>query len=297
MSVIKSFAVGEGDMFYIEHNSPSFTIIDCCLDNGNEDAILKELSALSGQKEIIRFISTHPDDDHLCGLELLEKKLGGIVNFYCVRNRVTKPDETVSFNKYIQLRDSDKAFFISKGCKRKWMNEESPERAQSGIHILWPNPDNQHFKEALTAAEDDGSPNNISAVIQYSVEKGVTALWMGDLETGLMENVEAELNVPKVDILFAPHHGRESGRIPDSLLTKMVPKIIVVGEAPSEHLHYYPGYDTITQNSAGDVVFECETGKIHVFTSNEYAVDFLLDESRNREGFHYVGTLILDSIA
>ena len=37
MSKVKSFSVGEGDMFYISHNSDNFTIIDCCL-NYDEDS-------------------------------------------------------------------------------------------------------------------------------------------------------------------------------------------------------------------------------------------------------------------
>lgn len=28
MSIIKSFSVGDGDMFYIDHNSDNFSIID-----------------------------------------------------------------------------------------------------------------------------------------------------------------------------------------------------------------------------------------------------------------------------
>lgn len=31
MSVIKSFSVGNGDMFYIKHDTDNFTIIDCNL--------------------------------------------------------------------------------------------------------------------------------------------------------------------------------------------------------------------------------------------------------------------------
>lgn len=30
MSIVKSYAVGAGDMFYIRHNTDNFTIIDCC---------------------------------------------------------------------------------------------------------------------------------------------------------------------------------------------------------------------------------------------------------------------------
>ncbi len=295
MSRIKSYSVGHGDMFHIEHGSDNFTIIDCCLDDENEETILDEIASLSKQKGITRFISTHPDDDHIRGLELLDDKIG-ILNFYRVQNKVTKEDETESFTRYCELRDSaKKAFSIKKGCSRKWMNESDDQRKTSGIQILWPNPDNEYFKEELQYAEDGGSPNNISAIVKYSLEGGVTALWMGDLEADFMELIEDELDLPKVDLLFAPHHGRESGRIPASLLEKMSPKVIIVGEAPSEHLHYYPGYNTITQNCAGDIVLECEAGAVHVFTANETEVDFLEDQAMTRPGYHYVGTLAVGS--
>lgn len=292
MSTIKSFAVGNGDMFYINHNSPNFTIIDCCLSDDNKDEILKEISTLAGKNEITRVISTHPDEDHISGLHLLDKKIN-IVNFYSVKNNATKEDETDSFNKYCELRDSEKAFHISKGCKRKWMNQSDDVRKLSGIHILWPDTNNEYFKAALKDATNGKSPNNISAVIQYSLEEGANALWMGDLETEFMEAIEDALELPEVTLLFAPHHGRDSGKIPDSMLKKMAPKIIIVGEAPSEHLHYYPDYNTITQNSAGDIIFECVSGKVHVFTSNKYEVDFLDDESMKFGDYHYVGTLNL----
>ena len=291
MSDIKSYSVGNGDMFYIEHNTDNFTIIDCCLDDDTKTAILAEVASLSKQKGITRFISTHPDDDHIRGLEWLDDKIS-IVNFYCVKNKVTKEDETDSFTRYCALRDDPKKpFYIQKGCKRKWMNEDDETRKSSGIQILWPDPENQRFKEELAYAEEGGSPNNISAVIKYELNGGATVLWMGDLETAFMEAVEKSLNLPLVDILFAPHHGRDSGKVPASLLDTMAPRMIVIGEAPSEHLCYYDGYNTICQNSAGDIVFECEAGVVHVFTSNDYEVDFLEDQGRTRAGFYYAGTL------
>ncbi len=290
MSTVKSFSVGNGDMFYINHNSDNFTIIDCCLGDDTPSDVLSEVAGLSKQKGITRFISTHPDEDHVLGLELLDKTIT-ILNFYCVKNSVTKPDETDSFKRYCGLRDSDKAFHIFKGCGRKWMNQSDEARKTSGIEILWPDLGNEHFKEAMDAAASGERPNNISAIIQYSITEGATFLWMGDLETEFMEAVEDALDLPPVDILFAPHHGRDSGKIPESLLAKMSPKIIVVGEAPSEHLNYYEGYNTITQNSAGDILFNCETGKVHIFASYDYAVDFLDDESQSLENFNYIGTL------
>jgi hypothetical protein len=108
-----------------------------------------------------------------------------------------------------------------------------------------------------------------------------------------MEKIIDDVDIPPVAVLFAPHHGRDSGRVPEEWLDKMSPRIIVVGEAPSEHLHYYPDYHTITQNSAGDLVFACDSSMIHVFTSYDYAADFLDDESMSYEGLYYAGTLNL----
>lgn len=292
MSEIKSFSVGNGDMFYIKHNSDNFTIIDCCLNNDNEKAILDEVACLSGAKGITRFISTHPDDDHIRGLDLLDDKIK-ILNFYCVKNETVKEDETDSFTRYCELRQSDKAFNISKGCARRWMNTGGEGRGTSGINILWPDTNNKAFKDALIAAAVGESPNNISPIIKYALQGGATALWMGDLETEFMEAIEDAVDLPAIDILFPPHHGRDSGAIPYSMLEKLSPRIVVIGEAPSEYLNYYEGYNTITQNSAGDILFECISRKVHVFTSMLYTVDFLDDEGCERDGWNYVGTLNL----
>ena len=73
----------------------------------------------------------------------------------------------------------------------------------------------------------------------------------------------------------------------------MSPDIIVIGEAPSKDLNYYQGYNTITQNSAGDIIFDCQNGKVHVYVSeDDYSVDFL--ENENMSDFdNYIGTLNL----
>jgi beta-lactamase superfamily II metal-dependent hydrolase len=292
MTIIKSFSVGNGDMFYINHTSDNFTMIDCCLGDENAGKILSELKALRAKKTIARFISTHPDDDHLRGLEYLDAVVG-IENFYCVKNSATKDAETDSFKKYCDLRDSTKAFYVFKGCSRKWMNQDADGRGSAGINILWPATNNADFKAALEDAAAGLSPNNISAVIKYSLSGGATFLWMGDLETDFLEAIEDDLEPPRVDILFAPHHGRDSGKIPASMLEKMSPKIIVVGEAPSEQLHYYPDYNTITQNRAGDIVFSCKGSKVHIFTSKDYGVDFLNNEHMTFDCMNYLGTLNL----
>lgn len=293
MSIVKSLSVGDGDMFYVRHGSDSFTIIDCCMTDADRQSIVAELKKESADKGITRFISTHPDDDHLRGLVYLDDQMK-LLNFYCVNNQATKPDESDDFDRYCSLRDSSKAFYIFCGCSRHWLNETNDARGGAGIKILWPKTDNAHFKQALQDAADGESPNNISAIISYSLQGGVTMLWMGDLETEFMENIEDDLSLSAVHILFAPHHGRDTGKIPQSLLDVLKPKIIVIGEAPAEHLNYYAGYNTITQNSAGDISFECDTGVVHIYVSNDaYEVDFLSNQYRTDDYGYYIGTLEL----
>jgi Metallo-beta-lactamase superfamily len=290
MSIVKSFSCGNGDMFFIRHVSDNFTIVDCNLF-GDDDRILDEVIEQRRGKGVTRFISTHPDQDHLSGLAKLDDELN-LLNFYCVRNDATKVDPTADFKRYCQLRDSDKAFYVSRHCTRRWMNRDNDERKSSGINILWPDPNNPEYKAALREANAGGSPNNISCIIKYSLNNGATMIWMGDLESEFMETVEDEIELPEVDILFPPHHGRSSGKVPDKWLEELNAKLVVIGVAPSEHLHYYDAYDTITQNTCGDITFECLMGKTHIYVSSPTYTSGCLDNEyqSDRYGF-YIGTL------
>lgn len=296
MSIVKSFSVGNGDMFYIKHGSDNFTTIDCCLSDDNKKEIVDELKEESTGKNITRFISTHPDEDHIQKLDYLDDNIP-INNFYCVENKASKEDESDGFKRYIKLRDGDKSYNVYKGCKRKWMNESGDGRSCAGINFQWPKTDNSDFKDALEKAKNGESPNNISPIFTYSLNDSATVIWMGDLENDFMTKIIDEITLPSVDVLFAPHHGRESGKVPKKWLEQMNPKIVVMGEAPSENLDYaaYDDYNKITQNSAGDIIFDCITNKVNVYVSNDnYSVDFLKNEKlSNKYGCYYLGTLNL----
>jgi beta-lactamase superfamily II metal-dependent hydrolase len=297
MSLIKSLSVGNGDMFYIKHESSNFTIIDCNIDDTNEEEITDEIVRESCEKDIKRFISTHPDDDHIHGLKYLDDKIG-IVNFYCVANEATKDDETEDFKRYCELRDSEKkAFHIYKGCSRCWMNKNDKEKKYgcSGINILWPIVDNEEYKNELLNAKAGKSPNNISPIIEYSLKNGVTVLWFGDLENSFMEKIKDTIKLPEASIIFAPHHGRSSGKIPKEWMESINPKIVVIGEAPSEKIDYLSGCNTITQNTAGDIILDCNTNSVDIYVSNtEYSVDFLTNKKKlDNYSAKYIGTLDL----
>lgn len=294
MSKVKSFSVGDGDMFYIKHGSDNFTTIDCCLSDDNKKDIVDELKSESSGKNITRFISTHPDEDHIQKLDYLDDNMP-INNFYCVKNEATKDDKTDGFKRYKKLRDEDKAYYVYRNCKRKWMNESGDGRDCAGINFQWPKTDNSDFKEALKKAKDGESPNNISPIFTYGLKDSATIIWMGDLENDFMEKIIDEITLPSVNILFAPHHGRKSGKVPKKWLEQMNPDIIVMGEAPSKNLDYaaYDNYNKITQNYAGDIIFDCLTNKVNIYVSNDsYSVDFLNNENlADKYDCYYLGTL------
>lgn len=296
MAIVKSYSVDNGDMFSIRHNSDNFTQIDCCLCAGAADDHIADLKEQSKGKGISRFISTHPDQDHLHGIELLDAEMP-IHNFYVVKNQATKSDETESFTHYCKLRDdSAKAFYISKGVTRRWMNLADTERGSAGVQILWPDTSNAHFKEALAEGDAGKSYNNMSAVIRYALEGGASFMWLGDLETDFMESIVDAIELEKTTVVFASHHGRKSGKIPDSWLEKLDPQIIVIGEAPSRHLHYYTGYKTITQNSAGNITMECVDDKVHFYVSKP---NYGLRKDFNNEGKsaydNYIGSITVET--
>ena len=112
MSIIKSFSVGDGDMFYIDHNSDNFSIIDCCMDDGNKEAITQEIKDKISKKGIIRFISTHPDEDHLQGLKYLDEQIG-IVNLFLYYLL-----EQVDFNKYSNGSTIPHLYYKDYSCEK-----------------------------------------------------------------------------------------------------------------------------------------------------------------------------------
>lgn len=289
MSIVKSFSVGEGDMFYIKHNSDNFSVIDCCIDDDNKELIVNEIKSESSSKGLYRFISTHPDEDHIMGLPYLHENWN-IYNFYSVENQATKLDSSDSFDKYCELKDSDSYRGMYEGVKRAWMNKSDEVRKHAGLYCIWPKTLNQDYIDELEKVKEGNSPNNISPIFYYHTS--AKFMWMGDLENTFHEKIKEEIVYQEIDVLFAPHHGRKSGKVPADILSNLNPQIVVIGEAPSKNLNYYPGYNTITQNSAGDITFDADSDYVHIYVSSDsYTVDFLVDkEMKSYTNKYYIGS-------
>ena len=278
-STVKSFSFpkGEtrGDTFYIKHGVDSFTVIDCYLltgsqyaENNRQEEIIDEIIAESAGR-IRRFISTHPDNDHIAGIDALFRRWP-TKNFYAVANDIPSDEDDLNLKKYIELKDNDN-FAITRGITRCWLNDSNIEHNGSGIFFQWPILTDSHFQAALKKVADGNEVNNICPIFTYSVNGGAKYMWMGDLETSMQQHYydACKDSVSHVNILFQPHHGRKSGAVPNDLLETLNPQLIIIGNAPSDHIDYGDSQMTITQNTSGDLTFINEGGSVHIYSQNE----------------------------
>lgn len=123
-------------------------------------------------------------------------------------------------------------------------------------------------------------------------------MWLGDLETQFMEDIADSIELQKTTVVFAAHHGRKSGKIPNSWLKVLDPQIIVLGEAPERHLHFYTKYSKIQQNEAGDITFECVGNKVNMYCSEKVDLSGSINNIFfEKAGKHssYVGSIYVET--
>ena len=82
----------------------------------------------------------------------------------------------------------------------------------------------------------------------------------------ILENFKDD--VTNIDVLIAPHHGRDSQRNFD-FVKVLNPRITLFGNASSEHLAY-DKYSSLklTNNQAGSIIFDC-SDKLYFYVKNE----------------------------
>lgn len=103
-------------------------------------------------------------------------------------------------------------------------------------------------------------------------------------------------------------HTMAENKMPAELLDAINPQIIVIGNAPYDKLDYGDSRMTITQNSAGDIVFENNGNKVHVYTKNRIdnppacliKEDGMASKRKFMDGafvidWYYVGTMTINN--
>lgn len=155
--------------------------------------------------------------------------------------------------------------------------------------------ENKEFKKALKLSSEGEEFNNISPIFTYKLNQGAKIMWMGDIEEEFLDSIQDDVEWNKIDILFAPHHGRKSGHICKNILEQLAPHIIVLGEGPSEYLDYYSDFPTIKQNTAKGITFEWCENKNHIFVENSeynYPIQIAyIDNTHGTFSGKYIGTI------
>ena len=313
MARIHFLNVEEGDCSIIQHDNGHVTMIDVCSAVEPYDELVKATTTLSdasesisipkgnfqqkyhpenpvtylknlGEISIFRYIQTHPDMDHMDGMQYIDKNFE-IINFWDTANTkeqnfdgCTKYDEN-DWKCYQRLRkssDNPKALNFYDGSENKYFAfDDQGRKSDDYLQILAPT------KKLIQAANDSGDWNDSSYVILYHI-CGRKVLFCGDAGNGTWEHILTNHNadISNIDVLIAPHHGRK-GTLDFSFLDVMKPRITLIGNALSKYLAYDKwdnrGLTHFTNNQAGNVLIDINSKAMGVFCSNKvFAVSFAL---------------------
>ncbi len=168
----------------------------------------------NGDEEVWRFISTHPDMDHLSGLKRLDDEVGFQILWDTFHNKTLSRDDEwpTRFNpedweRYEAIRNGEtnhKNIHPTRGTKVSYWKRDD-------IEILHPSP--QFIIQKNQEKSDQSTPdyNNLSYVLKLNTSAGGVLL-SGDVKKegwkDILEYCKDDLS--DIRVLKAPHHGRKS---------------------------------------------------------------------------------------
>ncbi|MEG8946424.1 ComEC/Rec2 family competence protein [Rosettibacter firmus] len=196
-------------------------------------------------KEIFRFILTHPDMDHMSGIKsLFTKKY--VRNFWDVPNNKPDPEnwdqspyDKNDWDFYQNLR----AGKISNKTIVRPLRDQTAECCwvQDGIKILSPN------KELIDEAEKNEEYDHLSYVLQITYNE-IKVMLTGDATKNALDDIVRNYNRNdlKSSILLAPGHGSKN-HVSKDFLDAVDPKLIIVSVAEGIDYDYdtYKNYGTV----------------------------------------------------
>ncbi len=231
--------VGKGNCTIIDFPSGRLSMID--IDNSRKrenDEILTDpmeyFQNKFGDRELFRFILTHPDMDHMSGLNALADK-ASILNFWDTKHDKTlaeddwkdSPYDRQDWERYLKFRDSTtdpKCLLLYRGATSDccWI--------QDGLKVLSPSP---HLVElANSVNENDPQKYHHLSYVLMLEYAGIKVLFGGDASTEAWEEILGEYGKDslKSNVFLAPHHGSKNN-IHETAFQAIAPDYVVISVA------------------------------------------------------------------
>jgi len=310
MPVVHFLNVNHGDCSIIQHYSGHVTVIDVCNASSvgepvqlSENARYQKSAGVLGNfnrkdypdnpisylkdrgiASVFRFVVTHPDMDHLDGIEDFFSEFAP-ANFWDTDNNKEMGDfgyggySEDDWLFYKSLRDgcpttNPRRLALYSGSIGPYYNEgETGKSGGDGLYVLAPT------RAIVSAANECGDFNDSSYVILYRTGNK-RILFSGDSHDVTWEHIldKHHNDVAGVDVLIAPHHGRDSDRDYD-FLDVVNPRLTLFGNAKCEHLAYgaWNNRDLlfITNNQAGTIIMNVDSTGLKVYVSHKpFAEEF-----------------------
>jgi len=249
--------VGKGNSTILEFPSKRLAMID--IDNSrisdDEEVLTDPIEYFQSNfknGELFRFILTHPDMDHMSGLDELANKVL-ILNFWDTKHNRTfseddwkgSPYSPKDWERYLSFRKSTenpKCLILNRGDtsldpKCCW--------TQDHIEILSPSP---HLIDlsAKTPEDDPQKYNHLSYILMME-HGGTKVLFGGDASVEVWEDILNECGEEslKANIFLAPHHGSKNN-IHEEAFEAIEPNYVIVS-VPKKTDYAYDFYNRLAK--------------------------------------------------
>jgi competence protein ComEC len=228
--------VGQGDSTLIQAEDGATILIDGGPEADSAEAKLRAY----GVQKIDLLIITHPHADHVNGLP-------AVVRDHQIERAIIPPDKSKN-NQYLRTLEMLGANKVAETAARE--GEFYKVGRDLTVKILSPDAPDTNAPDAdtgganLSAGSEAASENtNNQAVVALIQYKGIKMLFTGDIEIQTEEDIVADGDAQKIDILKVPHHGSRNGA--DATLMELLKPRFAIISVGAGNPYHHPAPSTI----------------------------------------------------
>ena len=231
--------VGKGNCTVISFPSDRLSIVD--IDNSHidddNDVLTDPIDFLNKEypdKEIFRFILTHPDLDHMSGLNELFRRT--VYNFWDTQHDKKLDSKNDDFANY-NLKDWDRYLKVQKSQEKptylKLYRDATADCCwvADNIKILSPSKKLVDLSQETEEGNSD-KYNHLSYVLRIEYQ-GIAIILGGDASKAAWDDIydhyraKNDLGILKAHVFLAPHHGSPNS-VNESVFKYIKPEYVVV---------------------------------------------------------------------